>query len=203
MNQFPPSPQGGPGPGMGFPFSGGGFSGGGFPGGPGGTQPPQTGTGGLLSRILGGSGASPQSLPMPPGSFPALQRGVMPGAPQQAGGMLSRLLPGAGQGGMDMMGMIQNVQKVMQAADTIKPMVQQYGPMVKQLPEMIALFKEYQKSSGSTDDSEDEDSNDEPVKTKKKTNKSKPNKPPLAATKKKKESISEENVRKSKPRLYV
>lgn len=201
MNQFPPSPQGGLGSGMGFPFSGGGF---GAPS-AGVPQPPQTGTGGILSRILGGGGGTPQSLPMPPGSFPALQRGVLPGVPQQAGGMLSRILPGAaGQGGMDMMGMIQNVQKVMQAADTIKPMVQQYGPMVKQLPEMIALFKEYQNSGDTSDDSEEEETDEEPVKTKKKTNKSKaPKKPPGTATKKKKESISEETVRKSKPKLYV
>ncbi len=198
MNQFPPSPQSGPGPGMGFPFSGGGFQG---PG-PGFSQPPQTGTGGLLSRFLGGGGTQAGGLPMPPGSFPAMQRGAIPGFPQQAG-MLSRFLPGAGQGGMDMMGMIQNVQKVMQAADTIKPMVQQYGPMVKQLPEMIALFKEYQKSSGETENDEDSEADETPKKAKKPSKKTKGKTPPITNAKKKSKPVSNEQSIKSKPKLYV
>ncbi|WLR60567.1 YqfQ family protein [Guptibacillus hwajinpoensis] len=202
MNQFPPSPQSGPGPGMGFPFSGGGFQG---PG-PGFTQPQQTGGGGgLLSRFLGGGAPQgSQGLPTPPGAFPAMQRGTIPGLPQQAG-MLSRILPGAGQGGMDMMGMIQNVQKVMQAADTIKPMVQQYGPMVKQLPEMIALFKEYQKSSGSSEEDETEDEVEEKPKKQKKNPKKKTTKKPtgVKAKKRTKSTSSNEISIKSKPKLYV
>lgn len=198
MNQFPPSPPGGLGSGMGFPFSGG------FGGAPGPTvpQPTQSGVGGLLSRLLGGGGGSTQSLPMPPGSFQGMQAGGFGGA-ERAGGMLTNLLQGSSQGGMDMMGMVQNVQKVMQAADTIKPMVQQYGPMVKQLPEMIALFKEYKNSSNTedeeTDVSEETESNEEVSNVTKKA-------PPPKAKKKSTKSSSKANINhtsKSKPKLYV
>lgn len=199
MNQFPPSPPGGLGSGMGFPFSGG------FPGGagPGLAQPSQSGIAGLLSKLLGGGGASSQSLPLPPGSFQGMQAGGLPGA-QQAGGMLSSLLQGNAQGGMDMMGMVQNVQKVMQAADTIKPMVQQYGPMVKQLPEMIALFKEYKNSSSSDESEGDEEQSVEGTEEKKlKKNTQKSSGPKPIAKKKTKNETSINHTGRSKPKLYV
>lgn len=198
MNQFPPSPPGGLGSGMGFPFSGG-F--GGAPG-PGVTPPTPSGMGGLLSKLLGGGGASTQSLPMPPGSFQGMQAGGLGGA-QRAGGMLSNLIQGStqGAGGMDMMGMVQNVQKVMQAADTIKPMVQQYGPMVKQLPEMIALFKEYKNSSSSEDEETDiSEEETETTEDKKETAKKVPIQKPK---KKNKPKPTMNQTSKSKPKLYV
>lgn len=84
-------------------------------------------------------------------------RGGFPAA--RSAGFLSRFLspnPGAG-GGLNLIGMVENVQKVMKMADTVKPLVQQYGPMVKNLPSMLQLLKEYQ-SYSSDSDSDDGDS---------------------------------------------
>ncbi len=104
----------------------------------------------------------------PPGMGPISQFGQM--MPYRGGGLpagrtlgfLSRFLspnPGAGSG-LNLIGMVENVQKVMKMADTVKPLVQQYGPMVKNLPSMLQLLKEYQNYS-SESDSEEEDSSTE------------------------------------------
>ncbi|MGM7702023.1 VrrA/YqfQ family protein [Pseudalkalibacillus sp. Hm43] len=104
----------------------------------------------------------------PPGMGPISQFGQM--MPFRGGGLpagrslgfLSRFLspnPGAGSG-LNLIGMVENVQKVMKMADTVKPLVQQYGPMVKNLPSMLQLLKEYQNYS-SDSDSEEEDSSTE------------------------------------------
>ncbi|MCF6137945.1 YqfQ family protein [Pseudalkalibacillus berkeleyi] len=86
-------------------------------------------------------------------------RGGFPAA--RSAGFLSRFLspnPGAG-GGLNLIGMVENVQKVMKMADTVRPMIQQYGPMIKNFPSMLQLLKEYQNYS--SDSSSDEESETE------------------------------------------
>ncbi|WP_257346003.1 YqfQ family protein [Pseudalkalibacillus decolorationis] len=111
---------------------------------------------------------------MPPGPFgqmgPFSSFGPGPMPPYGGGfgpkpmGLLARLFTPSSGGSVNLLGMVENVQKVMKMADTVKPLVQQYGPMVKNLPSMLQLLKEYQNYSS------DEDTK-EPEKTVKKTKK--------------------------------
>jgi len=94
-----------------------------FPRSPFPTQPfygaPRAG-GGLLSRLFsGGQAASP---------FRALPMQTMASGASSAGGGIS--------------GMLTNVQKMLGIAQNVMPMVQQYGPLVKNLPAMMKIWKE-------------------------------------------------------------
>ena len=61
------------------------------------------------------------------------------------GGILETLKnPGA------LSGMLANTQKVLQAAEQVTPMIQQYGPIVKNIPSMWKIYQGL-RSSSSTD----------------------------------------------------
>jgi hypothetical protein len=89
-------------------------------------QPPKTG--GFLSKLFGGA-AGPRL-------------GGFGGAPSS--NLFGMMNPGGGQG---FLGTIQNVEKMIQLAQTVKPMIDQYGPMVKNIPSMLDLLKEYKAHS--------------------------------------------------------
>jgi hypothetical protein len=81
--------------------------------------------------------------------------------------------------------MVENVQKVMKMADTVRPLVQQYGPMVKNLPSMLQLLKEYQSySSDSNRDEKDtsKSKTSEKTQSKKKTSPAKSHKKSSTST---------------------
>lgn len=78
--------------------------------------------------------------------FP-LQQGVL----GQSGGFLSKLIGGAKAGGggiTSLMNMLQNAQKAIGVLQSVGPMVQQYGPLVKSLPALFSAMK----GSGSSDE---------------------------------------------------
>lgn len=100
----------------------------------------------------------------PPGPFPG--PGPIPPfymQPPNSGGFLSKLFGGAAgprlggfggapgsnlfgmmnPGGQGFLGTMQNIEKMIQLAQTVKPMIDQYGPMVKNIPSMLDLLKEY------------------------------------------------------------
>jgi hypothetical protein len=117
-----------------------------------------------------------------------------PGQMGQGGGILSKIFgngntggmsrlggmsgtPGAGSGGSFLQSLsnpgglssiLNNTQQILRTAQTIGPMIQQYGPIVKNLPAMWKLFrglKDASSDSGDTNESatssKDEESNSE------------------------------------------
>ncbi|MFZ3588178.1 VrrA/YqfQ family protein [Bacillus sp. DJP31] len=136
-----------------------------------GIQSPGQGAGGFLSNLLSKQGA---------------MKGIGAQIPGQgAGGFLSNLLtnPGAASG------MLNNIQKAVNMANQVAPMVQQYGPMVKNIPSLIKLYREL----GSSDDAEDKKGVEDTVEAKD---------VPVSIDSKEEEMP---NIKKgtSKPKLYI
>lgn len=131
MNQFPvnqamrsamrPMGRGG------FPAQGFGQLGrmnpGGIPGNPAGIAG-QGGQGGLFGKLLGGLGQG---------------GGGVPGA----GAATSAASGAAGTGTGGLMSVMSNVQNGLKMFETAMPMVQQYGPMMKNIPAMFQMMKEF------------------------------------------------------------
>lgn len=101
-----------------------------------------TRAGGFLSRLFGG-GAGPRV-----GGF-----GGVPGS-----NLLGMMNPGGGQG---FLGTMQNVEKMIKLAQTVKPMIDQYGPMIKNIPSMLDLLKEYKTYSANQEESKDDTNKNE------------------------------------------
>lgn len=74
-----------------------------------------------------------RSAGMPPG-----QRFAPPAGMRSLGG-----LAGAARSPMNVLTMVENVQKMLQVAETMGPMFKQYGPMVKNIPDMMKSLKEF------------------------------------------------------------
>lgn len=140
--------------------------------------------GGLLSKLLGGG----QTRGM---GAAAASRAV--GSTGTGSGLLQTLTnPGS------INGFLTNTQKMLQTANQIGPMVQQYGPMVKNLPAMWKLYR------GLKDLPDAEAAEDQPEKKEKK----KPSAPAKAVQVKEKEQPFEstQTIRKEKasmPKLYI
>lgn len=103
---------------------------------------PNTGMrGGLLSRLFGRGGASGgmgiRSSPL--GSMQAARGG---------GGLLQAFSnPSA------INGFLTNTQKVLNTASQVGPMIQQYGPLVRNLPAMWKIYKGFKKAGNTEDNS--------------------------------------------------
>jgi hypothetical protein len=89
--------------------------------------------GGLLSKILGGKKQGNQ-LTGPRGMQTA--RGAVPNGTRGVGSILQTL-----SNPDSLTGFINNTQQVLKTAQSIGPMIQQYGPIVKNLPMMWKLYK--------------------------------------------------------------
>ncbi|MCD8500656.1 MAG: YqfQ family protein, partial [Bacillaceae bacterium] len=79
------------------------------------------------------------------GGIPAFGQAAAAAAPTvgKSGGFLAKLLGGsqAGGGMTSLLNILQNAQKAVGAVQTVAPMVQQYYPIVKSIPAMIAMMK--------------------------------------------------------------
>lgn len=154
------------------------------------------GGGGLLSRLFGGGN---QTRAM--GGMAAASRQAGAGG---AGSLLKSLSnPGA------INGFLNNTQQILQSAQSVGPMIQQYGPLVKNLPAMWKLYRGLKNSSSDTDETtsvkpssstQTESSSAEEIAAKKRT----------SAKKKKKKQKTESTEKKtghnrgnSVPRLYI
>ena len=80
-------------------------------------------SGGLLSRLFGGRA---QSIPS------------MPNA-SRMGSLLSNVQNVTNPSSIS--SMMTNVQKILKVAESVGPMVQQYGPVVKNIPAMFKIYK--------------------------------------------------------------
>ncbi|MEK4825036.1 VrrA/YqfQ family protein [Niallia sp. FSL W8-0951] len=187
---FQGPPMGGRMPGMRGPSN--------FPGGPmgRGTMPSRGngGGGGLLSRLLGG-GNNAAGAATNAGARSAASGG---------GGLLKTLTNPS-----SINGFLANSQKFLNTASQIGPMINQYGPMVKNIP---AIWKMYRGLTSSNKETEETEVTEQ--KTSKEINKKTTSKP---QTKKKiknpetdhhdleteTESLPEKTTGASKPKLYV
>ncbi|MGP3559780.1 MULTISPECIES: VrrA/YqfQ family protein [Geobacillus] len=89
---------------------------------------PRPGSGGGLLARLFSRGQAPFAAPSPWG-LPLLQNTAANAttAANTSGGFI---------------GMLNNVQKMLGIAQNVMPMVQQYGPLIRNLPAMIRIFRE-------------------------------------------------------------
>lgn len=90
----------------------------------------------------GGGGFQPGSLPQAPVEKTGIQ------------GLLQKFLPSklvqSSGGGTGLTGTLNNIQQVLKMTQSVTPLIQQYGPMVKNIPAMLTLLKAFQE----TDDEE-------------------------------------------------
>ncbi|MDQ0218283.1 hypothetical protein ELQ35_12675 [Peribacillus cavernae] len=97
----------------------------------------QQGGGGLLSKLLG---KSKQQSPSPVSFFSRPQA-----QPVVSGGFIAGLKnPGT------ITTMLANTQKMLTAAERLGPMVQEYGPLIKNLPAMWKIYRSMKDSEDST-----------------------------------------------------
>lgn len=106
--------------------------------------------GGLLAKLLGKSGGQSQGA-NPFSSFPTRGAGrAAPGA-GGSGGILKTLTdPNA------LNGLLTNTQKVLNTAGQIGPVIQQYGPLVRNLPSLWKLYKGFKDMPSESDEENSE-----------------------------------------------
>lgn len=143
--------------------------------------------GGFLSRLFS------RGQPLPPSSpwlGPALQRAASAGAGTNAGG--------------GFLGMLTNAQKMLGIAQNVMPMVQQYGPLIKNLPAMIRIWKEL-KTTNPEENGAEENGEEKNIQENKKKAPSSAKKRtvPKAKTDENKRSSSAKTPRPSTPKLYI
>jgi len=148
--------------------------------------------GGFLSRLLsgltgGGRGSNPAQF----------LQGPMNASQMSRGGLMNPSTLQNLANPANLSSMLGNVQKVLNTAESFMPMVQQYGPLVKNLPGMIKLYKELN-NANTNDGSEDEkqESTDQESATKVEVPKQIKKNTTELATK-------ESKPRKSVPKLYI
>ncbi|MDF2859395.1 MAG: hypothetical protein K0Q87_5246 [Neobacillus sp.] len=154
--------------------------------------------GGLLSKILGGKGTGSQGGVL--GGMQAARHSTSSGT-GSIGSILKTLSNPNG-----LSGFLNNTQQVLQTAQSLGPMIQQYGPIVKNLPAMWRLYKGL-KDAPSEETAVESSSNDsgpqEPIQsvtTGKKKRTKKKNNPQVGA-----EEIKKPNSHSgsSLPKLYI
>lgn len=105
---------------------------------------PQAKKEGLLSKILGKS----KQKGAPPNLFAPAASSNQSSSRSSGGGILETL-----KNPDSLNNMLANTQKVLQAAEQFTPMVQQYGPVIKNLPSMWKVFRSIS-SAGDTENQE-------------------------------------------------
>lgn len=185
---FQGPPMGGRMPGMRGPSN---FPGGGM--GRGGAPSRGSNGGGLLSRLLGG-GNNAAGAATNAGARSAASGG---------GGLLKTLTNPS-----SINGFLANSQKFLNTASQLGPMINQYGPMVKNIPAMWKMYRGLTSSNKETEEVEvtEQSSNNDNVaseKTSKKEKKNKPQKSERINDDFEIESVPEKTTGTPKPKLYV
>lgn len=138
----------------------------------------------LLGKLFGnqqmgggmpfGSGLFGLNQMMPTQRMPFSRQIMGRTMPHGGGGILSKLLGGGvpggplgtgGASGIDIVGMLNNVQKVLGVTQQALPLVQQYGPLVKNLPAIFKMMKAInsQETESSTESTTETDNNNESI----------------------------------------
>jgi hypothetical protein len=138
--------------------------------------------GGMGPRMMGsGFGGRSPMMGMNRMSRPQMMNPMMRGPRQlgQGGGLLSKILGKKGPGGMGglagptraagssgslmqtlsnpggLTGFLNNTQQILKTAQTVGPMLQQYGPLIKNLPAMWKLYKGLKDVPSKTEETKD------------------------------------------------
>jgi hypothetical protein len=151
--------------------------------------------GGLLSRIFGRGNAGGMS-----------RLGGMAGTPGAGSGSIMQALSNPG----GLTSILNNTQQVLRTAQTIGPMIQQYGPLVKNLPAMWKLFRSL-KDSPDTDDkkeSKDHTGDDSKESSEESSNRETKNRKKKTTTARKRKITSKNNIKErekgaSIPKMYI
>jgi hypothetical protein len=160
--------------------------------------------GGLLARLFGRTGA--RSI----GNMSSMGQLANTGA---GGGGLGQL---ANAGTLQQLinpnnltGMLGNVQKALKMAEGVMPMVQQYGPLVRNVPAMIKLYSELKNvddadAEEDTEDTATVESGEETTETEVETDSSKADKKKKPVKKPRDETkVTDKPKGNSSPRLYI
>ncbi|MEH7245582.1 VrrA/YqfQ family protein [Neobacillus niacini] len=151
--------------------------------------------GGLLSKILGGKKQGTQSGGL---------RGMLTAgraAPSGSGGVGSILQTLSNPDGLT--GFLNNTQQVLKTAQSFGPMIQQYGPMVKNIPMMWRLYKGFKDLP--SEENQDENTTETPKIAKDSVTASKPVKRTKKVIDSEPERVEEKkrDNRSSIPKLYI
>lgn len=133
-------------------------------------QSPRRGAGGILSKLFSKQSVGNSFGAHPPGRVPggffsnifsnnglANNIGATNNAFQSPGGFLSNLITNPSSAS----GMLNNIQNAVNIANKYAPMIQQYGPMVKNIPALINLYREINSSDDDTNTSSKPEKTDE------------------------------------------
>ncbi|WP_179123878.1 VrrA/YqfQ family protein [Paraliobacillus ryukyuensis] len=93
----------------------------------------------------------------PPTQVPSTSSGLQ--------GLLQRFLPSkllsqVGSGGGGITQTLTNLQQILKMTQSVTPLIQQYGPLMKNLPSMISLLKAFQETE-SDDEAEEKDTDED------------------------------------------
>ena len=106
-------------------------------------------------------GRQPTQQPFPPANrqpfnwgVPYQQGPLTETTPEKTGiqGILQKLIPsksvgsGSAGGSGGISGTLDNIQQILKMSQSVTPLIQQYAPMVKNLPAMLTLLKAFQES---------------------------------------------------------
>src|SRR5699024_6946422 len=94
--------------------------------------------------IVHGFYPRPMRRPNPYMYYHTPQWPVNPSSPPQqgAGGILTRILGQTNSGTLNIEGMLGKVQKALNMAEQFTPLIQQYGPLIRNAPALLKLLKE-------------------------------------------------------------
>jgi hypothetical protein len=152
------------------------------------TLGPRPGLSGFLSRLF--SRGQPIFPPSPWMAAPTIQNAASASAGMNTGG--------------GFLGMLTNVQKMLGVAQNVVPMVQQYGPLIKNLPAMVRIWKELKPAdegeSGQTENKTEKNVQENKKKT---TSSTKKRTIPKAKSEENKETASTKTSKPSTPKLYI
>ena len=117
------------------------------------------GFGGLIKRLFKGSGATNQMHGMQGFQGMSGMQGMSGGQrflnPTTLQGMNQSTLQNLANPA-NLSAIMGNVQKTLKMAETVVPMVQQYGPLVKNIPAMWKIYSELKGSSSNAEEDTDE-----------------------------------------------
>ncbi|WBL13837.1 VrrA/YqfQ family protein [Sutcliffiella sp. NC1] len=109
------------------------------------------GGGGLLARLLGRTGA--RNI----GNMSAMGQLANPSNVAGAGNAIQQFA-----NPNNLTGLLTNVQKALKTAESVVPMVQQYGPLVRNLPAMWKLYSEFKATDNNDSENTNETETEEP-----------------------------------------
>ncbi|PAE16972.1 hypothetical protein CHH91_06940 [Virgibacillus sp. 7505] len=86
---------------------------------------------------------APQQPQRPPGGLPGILQKILNRGSKGAQPTARAALPAtsSSSGGVSLLDMLNHTQSALKAAESFMPMVQEYGPMVKNLPSMLKMMK--------------------------------------------------------------